>query len=409
MAEQKEHKKGIERLAREAALLPAEQLMPARTRGSELVIGIPRETSLQEKRVALVPEGVALLVARGHQVLVEKGAGAQAHYTDRDYSEAGARIVYDRRQAFQTSIVIKVEPPSVEEVELMSQRSTLVSALQLSVQQEGLMEALAAKRVTAIAWDFIQYDSGMYPLVRAMGEIAGNTAVLIAGELLAGPEGRGTMFGGVSGVRPSEVVIIGGGTVAEFAARAALGMGAAVKLFDDSPHRLIRLQNALGTRLWTSTMQPSVLQDALRTADVAIGAIRGSGQRAPLVVSEPMVAGMRQGTVIVDVTIDRGGCFETSRVTSHERPTFTELDVIHYCVPNIPSRVSRTASKALSNIFAPLLLEFASDGGVESSVKRNRVTRSGIYMYGGVLTHAGIAAERGMPHKDLDLLLASEF
>lgn len=217
------------------------------------------------------------------------------------------------------------------------------------------------------------------------------------------------MFGGVSGVRPSEVVIIGGGTVAEFAARAALGMGAAVKLFDDSPHRLIRLQNALGTRLWTSTMQPSVLQDALRTADVAIGAIRGSGQRAPLVVSEPMVAGMRQGTVIVDVTIDRGGCFETSRVTSHERPTFTELDVIHYCVPNIPSRVSRTASKALSNIFAPLLLEFASDGGVESSVKRNRVTRSGIYMYGGVLTHAGIAAERGMPHKDLDLLLASDF
>ncbi len=409
MAEQKEHKIGIERLAREAALLPAEQLMPARTGGSELVIGIPRETSLQEKRVALVPEGVALLVARGHQVLVETGAGAQAHYTDRDYSEAGARIVYDRRQAFQTSIVIKVEPPSVEEVGLMGQRSTLVSALQLSIQQEGLMEALAAKRVTAIAWDFIQYDSGMYPLVRAMGEIAGNTAVLIAGELLAGPEGRGTMFGGVSGVRPSEVVIIGGGTVAEFAARAALGMGASVKLFDDSPHRLIRLQNALGTRLWTSTLQPTVLQDALRTADVAIGAIRGNGQRSPLVVSEPMVSCMRTGTVIVDVTIDRGGCFETSRVTSHERPTFMEFDVIHYCVPNIPSRVSRTASKALSNIFAPLLLEFASDGGVESSVKKNRVARSGIYMYGGVLTHAGIAGERGLPHKDLDLLLATNF
>lgn len=271
------------------------------------------------------------------------------------------------------------------------------------------MEALAAKRVTAIAWDFIQYDSGMYPLVRAMGEIAGNTAVLIAGELLAGPEGRGTMFGGVSGVRPSEVVIIGGGTVAEFAARAALGMGASVKLFDDSPHRLIRLQNALGTRLWTSTLQPTVLQDALRTADVAIGAIRGNGQRSPLVVSEPMVSCMRTGTVIVDVTIDRGGCFETSRVTSHERPTFMEFDVIHYCVPNIPSRVSRTASKALSNIFAPLLLEFASDGGVESSVKKNRVARSGIYMYGGVLTHAGIAGERGLPHKDLDLLLATNF
>jgi alanine dehydrogenase len=398
---------GIKSLAREASLLPQEELLLAPKRGRELVIGIPKEDSLQEKRVALVPEAVALLVARGHQVLVETGAGLQAHYTDADYSEAGARIVYDRRQAFQTSTVIKVEPPSLEEVSLMGQRQTLVSALQLSVQQDGLLAALAAKKTTAIAWDFIQHDNGIFPLIRAMGEIAGNTAVLVAGELLAGPEGRGTMFGGVSGVRPSEVVIIGAGTVAEFATRAALGLGASVKLFDNSPHRLIRLQNAIGQRLWTSTLQPSVLQDALRTADVAIGAIRGSGQRSPMVISEPMVAGMRRGAVIVDVTIDRGGCFETSRVTSHERPTFVEMGVIHYCVPNIPSRVSRTASKALSNILAPLLIEFGLDGGVESSARQNRVTRSGIYMFNGTLTHPGIAAELGMPHKDLELLLAA--
>ena len=360
-----EKSKGIQSLAREAALLPQEEVLQITAKTSELVIGIPKEESLQEKRVALVPEAVALLVARGHQVLIETGAGAQAHYSDADYSESGARIVYDRRQAFQTSIVIKIEPPTMEEVELMGLRQTLISALQWTVQPTGLLAALAAKKITAIAWDFIQNENGIYPLVRAMGEIAGNSAVLIAGDLLAGPHGRGTLFGGVSGVPPTEVVIIGAGTVGEFAARAAVGLGATVKLFDDSPNRLIRLQNALGQRLWTSTLQPSVLSEALRTADVAIGAIRGTGQRTPMVVSEPMVAGMRKGTVVIDVTIDRGGCFESSRITSHERPTFIEMDVIHYCVPNIPSRVSRTASKALSNIMAPLLLEFAADGGVE--------------------------------------------
>ena len=402
-----DHKKGIQSLAREAALLPQEEMLQISTGASELVIGIPKEESLQEKRVALIPEAVALLVARGHQVLVETGAGLQAHYADTDYSESGARIVYDRRQVFQTGMVIKVEPPTLEEVKMMGLNQTLISALQWTVQPEGLLAALSAKKVTAIAWDFIQNDNGIFPLVRAMGEIAGSSAVLIAGELLAGPQGRGSMFGGVSGVRPTEVVIIGAGTVGEFSARAALGFGATVKLFDDSPHRLIRLQNALGQRLWTSTLQPSVLEEALKTVDVAIGAIRGTGQRTPLVVSEPMVAGMRKGSVIVDVTIDRGGCFETSRITSHERPTFTEMDVIHYCVPNMPSRVSRTASKALSNIMAPLLLEFAADGGVEASVRQTRVARSGVYMFRGNLTHAGLAVEANLPFKDLNLLLAT--
>jgi len=399
--------KRIQSLAREAALLPQEELLQVSERNDALVIGIPKEESLQENRVALVPEAVALLVARGHQVLMESGAGLQSHYTDSDYSESGARIVYDRRQVFQTGMVIKVEPPTLEEVELMGLRQTLISALQWTVQPEGLLEALSKKKTTAIAWDFLQNDNGIFPLVRAMGEIAGNSAVLIAGELLAGPEGRGTLFGGVSGVRPTEVVIIGAGTVGEFAARASIGLGASVKVFDNSPHRLIRLQNALGQRLWTSTLQPSVLQEALKTADVAIGAIRGAAQRAPMVVSEPMVAGMRRGTVIVDVTIDRGGCFETSRITSHERPTYTEMEVIHYCVPNMPSRVSRTASKALSNIMAPLLLDFASDGGVETSMRKNHIARSGVYMFNGTITHEGLAKEAGLPCKDLDLLLTA--
>jgi alanine dehydrogenase len=315
--------------------------------------------------------------------------------------------VYDRRQVFQANIVLKVEPPSLEEVELMGMRQTLISALQLSVQNEGLLEALSAKKTTAIAWDFVQNENGIQPLVRAMGEIAGNTAVLLAGELMASVSGQGTMLGGVSGVRPSEVVILGAGTVGEYATRSALGLGASVKVFDNSVHRLIRLQNAVGQRLWTSTLQPSVLEEALSTADVAIGAVRGSGSRAPMLVSEPMVAGMRDRSIVVDVSIDRGGVFETSRLTSHERPTFIECGVIHYCVPNIPSRVSRTASKALSNIFAPMLLGVAGEGGVVPSIKEHNLIRTGVYMFNGTLTNEEIALHRNLPWKPLDLLAAT--
>ena len=400
-------RKAIKALAREAALLPQEELLEAQRGHAELTIGIPAETSLQEKRVALVPEAVALLVAHGHQVLVETQAGAEAQFSDNDYSESGARIVYDRRQVFQANIVLKVEPPSLEEVELMGVRQTLISALQLSIQNEGLLEALSAKKSTAIAWDFVQNENGIQPLVRAMGEIAGNTAILLAGELMASVSGQGTMLGGVSGVRPSEVVILGAGTVGEYATRSALGLGASVKVFDNSVHRLIRLQNAVGQRLWTSTLQPSVLEEALRTADVAIGAVRGSGSRAPMLVSEPMVAGMRERSIVVDVSIDRGGVFETSRLTSHERPTFIECGVIHYCVPNIPSRVSRTASKALSNIFAPMLLGIAGEGGVVPAIKDRNLITTGVYMFNGTLTNEEIAADRNMPWKPLDLLAAT--
>jgi alanine dehydrogenase len=400
-------RKAIKALAREAALLPQEELLEAQRGHAELTIGIPAETSLQEKRVALVPEAVALLVAHGHQVLVETQAGSEAQFSDNDYSESGARIVYDRRQVFQASIVLKVEPPSLEEVALMGMRQTLISALQLSVQNEGLLEALSAKKTTAIAWDFVQNENGIQPLVRAMGEIAGNTAILLAGELMASVSGQGTMLGGVSGVRPSEVVILGAGTVGEYATRSALGLGASVKVFDNSVHRLIRLQNAVGQRLWTSTLQPSVLEEALRTADVAIGAVRGSGSRAPMLVSEPMIAGMRERSIVVDVSIDRGGVFETSRLTSHERPTFIECGVIHYCVPNIPSRVARTASKALSNIFAPMLLGIAGEGGVVPAIKDRNLISTGVYMFNGTLTNEEIAAERSLPWKPLDLLAAT--
>ncbi len=400
-------REGIKALAREAALLPKEELLQVKAGSSDLLIGIPKETSLQEKRVAITPEAVALLVAHGHQVVVESGAGELSYYTDIDYSEAGARIEHDRKEVLQAGLVMKVEPPSLEEVGMMSTGATLISALQLSVQNENLLNAMGAKKITAIAWDYIRNKSGIFPLVRAMSEIAGNTSILKAGELLAAAGGRSAMLGGISGVRPSTVVIIGAGTVGEFAARAAMGLGAQVKIFDNRQHRLVRIQQSLGRRVWTSTIQPSVLDEALRSADVAIGALRGEGPRSPMVVSEPMVSAMREKSVIIDVCIDRGGCFETSRITSHENPTYTELGVIHYCVPNLASCVSRTASEALSNIIAPMLLSIASDGGVESAVRSANMIRSGVYMFKGTLTHSGIAEERGLPYKDLDLLLAA--
>ena len=400
-------RKAIKALAKEAALLPQEELLQVKAGQEDLTIGIPKETSLQEKRVALVPEAVALLVAHGHEVLVESEAGMLSHFTDIDYSESGARIIYDRKKVFQAALVLKVEPPSVEEVDMMSRGATLVSALQLSVQSENLLEELGKKKITAIAWDYLKNKNGLFPLVRAMGEIAGNVSILIAGALLSGEKSRGTLLGGISGVRPCEVVILGAGTVGEFAARAAMGLGAHVKIFDDRQHRLVRIQQSLGTRVWTSTIQPSVLNEALKTADVAIGALRGESQRTPVVVSEPMVSSMKEGAVIIDVSIDKGGCFETSRMTSHENPTFVHHDVIHYCVPNIASSVSGTASQALSNILAPFILGVVSDGGLVPSIRSSNIVKSGIYMYKGVITHQGIAEERGLSYKELDLLLAA--
>jgi len=400
-------RKAIKALAKEASLLPQEELLQVLESQEDLTIGIPKEISLQEKRVALVPEAVALLVAHGHEVLVEAGAGEKSNFTDIDYSESGARIVQERKQVFKAAMIFKVEPPSLEEVDLMERGATLVSALQLSVQHKDMLAKLSKKKITAIAWDLIRNNNGLYPLVRAMGEIAGNVCILIAGNLLSGEKSKSAMLGGISGVRPSEIVILGAGTVGEFAARAAIGLGAQVKIFDNRPHRLVRIQQSLGQRVWTSTFQPSVLNETLKTADVAIGAFRGNGSRSPMIVSEPMVSSMKEGSVIIDVCIDRGGCFETSRMTSHESPTYLDHGVIHYCVPNIASSVSATASQALSNILAPFILGIVSDGGLELAIRSSNIVKSGVYMYKGVITNRDVAEERDLPFKDLDLFLAT--
>jgi len=391
-----------------AELMPQEEKLEVGKKKKELFIGIPKETFLQETRISLVPEAVSLLVNNGHKIVIETDAGKAANFDDNAFSEAGAQIVYSIEEVYKADIVMRVGPPSLEEVEFMQQRQTIFSTLQITVQPKDYIKKLISKKISAIAFDTIKDESGIYPIIRSMGEIAGNTAILIAAELLSNMnKGKGLMLGGVAGVPATEVVILGAGTVGEFAARAALGLGATVKIFDDSLYKLRRLQNDLGMRVFTSILQPDVLLHELKTADVVIGAIRASGRRTPCVVTEEMVKEMRLGSVVIDVSIDQGGCFETSRVTDHKNPIYTQYGVIHYCVPNIASRVARTASYALSNIFAPILLKIGEEGGIDKMLKANKGVRHGVYLYKGILTNQMLGESLKLPYKDINLLIAA--
>lgn len=390
----------------QGSLLPKEEMLEVARKKGNLYIGIPKETSFQERRVALVPEAVSVLVANGHRVKVESKSGEGSYFSDNDYSEAGAEICYDAKEVFSCDIIFKVAPPSESEVELMPGNQTLISALQISIQPKVILKKLMEKKITAVAWDYIRDDSNLFPVVRTMGEIAGTTSILVAGELLSAfNHGKGIMLGGVAGVQPTEVVVIGAGTVGEYATRAALGLGASVKVFDNSLSRLRRMQNDIGTRLYTSVIQPKVLAKSLMRADVVIGALRAPLGRTPCVVTEAMVEQMKSGAVLVDVSIDQGGCFETSKVTTHDHPTFEKHGVIHYCVPNIASRVARTASFALSNIFSPILLDMGDKGGCRELIARDLGFRSGVYIYRGVLTSEVLGKVFDLKYKDIELLL----
>lgn len=388
-----------------AQLLPQEEMLEVLKSKSELFIGIPRETSYQEKRVCLTPDAVAAITAHGHRVLLESKAGEDANFSDKDYSDAGAEITKDTSKVFACPMILKVEPPSLEELKLINPQTILISALQLKTQTKKYFETLATKRITALAFEFIRDEDGTYPAVRTLSEIAGTSSILIAAELLTNTKsGNGLMFGNISGVPPIEVVILGAGTVGEYAARSAVGLGASVKVFDNSITKLRTLQTNIGQSLYTSTVQPKNLIKALRRCDVAIGAVRGK-DRSPIIVTQTMVENMKKGAVIIDVSIDMGGCFETSEVTSHDKPTFIKSGVIHYGVPNIPARYSRTASISISNIFTPYLLKIGEDGGLENSLRFDRGLKNGLYFYHGILTNKSVGDWFGLSHSDINLLI----
>lgn len=389
-------------------LMPQEEMLEVKRHRKCVSIGVPREISFQENRIALVPEAVGLLVQNGHQVLIETNAGKAAHFPDNEYSGQGARIIQTADEIYKADIVLKVAPPSVKEIEMMKSRQTLISALHFTVQDQHFFKKMISKKITALSFEFIKDKTGSFPVVRAMSEITGNTAVLIAAEYLSNSEyGKGGMLGGFSGITPSEVVILGAGTVGEFAARAAMGLGALVKIFDNSLYKLRRLQNNLNTRIFTSIIQPKVLLKSLKTADVVIGALHSSEGRTPIVVTEQMVMEMKHGAVIIDVSIDMGGCIETSHVTNHSDPVFRKHDVTHYCVPNIASKVPHTASYALSNFFAPILLGLGEEGGIENKLKSDFGVRQGVYLYNGILTNKYIGEYYKIPYQDIELLMAA--
>ena len=386
-----------------------EEKLDIKPKGAQLHIGIPKETAFQENRIALTPEAVGVLISNGHDVVIEHNAGEAAHYRDRDYSEAGARIVYDKAEVFKSPVLVKSAPVVEEDLPYLQFNQVIISPIHLSAMKAELLQKMMDKRITAISFENLKDDSDSLPIVRSMSEIAGSAVMLIAAQYLSSANhGKGVLLGGISGIPPTKVIILGAGIVGEFAARAALALGASVKVFDNSVYRLKRLQNNIGQRMWTSVMEPRILAKQLKTCEVAVGALASQSGRTPVVVTEEMVSNMRPGSVIIDVSIDRGGCFETSEITSHEQPIFMKYGVIHYCVPNIPSGFARTASQAISNVLMPLLLEAGDEGGFESLVWHKVHLRSGIYIFKGALTNFHLSQRFDLKYTDLNLLIASQ-
>lgn len=386
-----------------------EETLDIKPKGAQLHIGIPKEIAFQENRIALTPDAVSVLVSNGHQVTIEHNAGEASHFADRDYSEAGAKIIYNREDVYKAPILVKSAPVIEEELPLLQFNQMIISPIHLSVLKAELLQKMMDKKITAISFENLKDDSGTYPIVRSMSEIAGSAVMLIAAQYLSSANhGKGVLLGGISGIAPTKVIIIGAGIVGEYAARAALALGASVKVFDNSVYRLKRLQNNIGHRLWTSVIEPRLLAKQLKTCEVAVGALGSQTGRTPIVVTEEMVSSMRTGSVIIDVSIDRGGCFETSEITTHENPIYKKYGVIHYCVPNIPSGFARTASQAISNVIMPLLLEAGEDGGFERMVWHQIHLRSGIYMFKGALTNFYLSERFNLKYTDLNLLIASQ-
>lgn len=386
-----------------------EETLDVRQKSEGMMIGIPKEIAFQENRVALTPDAVSVLVSNGHKIVLEHNAGDASHFRDKDYSEAGAKIVYERADVFKAPILVKSAPIIEEDLPLLQFNQTIISPIHQSILRASILEAMMEKKITAISFENLKDDSDSYPIVRSMSEIAGSASILIAAQYLGSANhGKGVLLGGISGIAPTKVIIIGAGTVGEYAARAAIALGASVKVFDNNVYRLKRLQNNIGHRLWTSVIEPRMLSKQLKTCEVAVGALGSETGRTPMVVTEEMVSNMRPGAVIIDVSIDRGGCFETSEITSHEHPIFMKYGVIHYCVPNIPSGFARTASQAISNVIMPLLLEAGVEGGFEKLIWHQLHLRSGIYLFKGALTNFYLSQRFDLKYTDINLLIASQ-
>lgn len=386
--------------------MPQEEMLEIRRKGKKITIGIPSDFSKVESRIPLTPEAVELLVSYGHEIYLEKNAGKASSYSDEEYRKAGAVVMENRADVFQCDIILRVSPFDEKDIDLLRGNQTLISNMQLNVHCTETIQKLMRKKVTAIAYEYLENEQKCLPVVQLMSQLAGSTSIMVASEYLSNSRnGKGVLLGGVTGISPTELVILGATTAGEFAARAAIGLGANVKVFDNDIFKLRRLEEKLGHNIFTSVLYPNVLKKALKSADVVLGAM--STNSAPFFrVSKEMVAKMKNGSVIIDLNVSQGGCFETSRCTDLNNPTYVEQGIVHFCVPNISSLVARTASIALSNVLSPIIITIGEIGGIQNYIKSTKGFRRGIYIYNGILTNADLGEKLNLPSKDIDLLLA---
>jgi alanine dehydrogenase len=389
------------------ALFPEESLLREIVRQPRLSIGLPCENARSETRLALTPEGVSIVVEEGHKVMVQRGAGLPMFYSDLQYSEAGAVIVDSEAEVFGADIVLKIAPPTLEELSLMKNGKSIFSMLQLSNLTADSIKMMITKKLNAVAYELIKDEQKAFPVVNTIAEIEGNTAIGVASELMSNASGgKGILLGGIAGVSPTEVVILGAGLAGSVAARSALALGAQVKIFDHDVNKLRKIQHYLGQQVFTSVIHPAVLFKALTTADAVIGNLRYINGSERFMVSEELVKTMKQGAIIIDLSVDQGGCFETSMCRTIENPVFEKYGIIHYCVPNISARVGRTSSMALSNIFSSMLVKIGNSGSVKIAVSESTGFRNGVYVYGGMLVNRLIGSYFGLSSNDIGLFLA---
>jgi alanine dehydrogenase len=387
-------------------LMPQEEMLEIQNKGQKMKIGIPSDLEQVEYRVPLTPQAVDLLTSYGHEILIEKNAGKMASYSDKEYRAAGAQVVENKEEIFQCDIILRVAPFSEEEIDQLRGNQAILSNMQIQAHCSESIQKLMQKRATTIAYESIENEQGFAPFVHQMSQIAGATSITLASEYLSNTRnGKGVLFGEVTGITPAELVIIGTSTAAEYAARAALSLGILVKVFDTSVYDLSKLEDKLGQRIFTSVFYPKVLRKALISADAVIGAMQFN-TTPKFKVSEDLVKQMKEGSVIIDLNASQGGCFETTQCTDLKNPAYLKHGVVHYCVPNSPAIVARTASISLSNILIPILLSIGDSGGVDNYIKNSRGFRKGVYIYHGILTNTEIGRLFNLPSKDIELLLA---
>jgi alanine dehydrogenase len=393
--------------AESSVLSPLEEPKMLAQKHARFVIGIPKEQDSQENRVALTPDAVSILVKNDVEVWVEKNAGTKANFLDSDYMLAGGRIVESHDEIFSADCIVKINPLNPSELDAIRAGATLISALHAGQNEEEYLKKIIAKKITHLAFEYLEDHIGDHTIVRAMSEIAGSAVLLIATEYLSSVHaGKGIVLGGITGVPPTQVLILGAGTVAEYAARSAMGLGASIKIFDSQLYRLKRIQYILGHNTYTGLIDEKNLLAAFKEADVVIGAMRGTELAEGFKIPEEWISAMKQNSVIIDVSIDQGGCFETSKMTSHYSPVYKHHGVIHYCVPNIASRFAHTASLALSNILFPTLLKVVREGGIDELIYKYQWLMHGLITYKGNMTNQAIAKKYNLKYKDLGLLSA---